>query len=255
MAYRRLPNSTPSVLRTLNKMRDTYLLTPAAERAITAAQFAQLDASVPTSFLNRFRKEVSDVDTAQAAQGPLTTALTRAAAKLTMYVSHFHQVFDLGVARGNFQAAARSHYGRDISSNAIPDLSTYQALEEAAQKVMSGEAARQTAEASAYLPMSLPSAADISGVYSGFRNLHEASQRAQGNTNREQEEASALYPEAQALAVDLCDTVEFFHRKDPSASSRRAKCIRWGVVYIYEAGETPDEGAGAGSGGTTPSNP
>ncbi len=60
--------------------------------------------------------------------------------------------------------------------------------------------------------------------------------------------------EAQALAVDLCDTVEFYFRKNPSASSRRAKCIRWGVVYIYEAGETPDEGAGGGggSGGTTP---
>jgi len=37
-----------------------------------------------------------------------------------------------------------------------------------------------------------------------------------------------------------CDTVEFFYRKDPDASSRRQKAIRWGVVYLYEPGETPD---------------
>jgi hypothetical protein len=34
--------------------------------------------------------------------------------------------------------------------------------------------------------------------------------------------------------VDLCDTVEFFYRKDPDDSSRRQKCERWGVVYLAE---------------------
>jgi hypothetical protein len=35
--------------------------------------------------------------------------------------------------------------------------------------------------------------------------------------------------------VDICDTVEFFYRKDPDDSSRRAKCERWGVVYVSDA--------------------
>ena len=37
----------------------------------------------------------------------------------------------------------------------------------------------------------------------------------------------------------------------PAASSNRQKAMRWGVVYLYEAGETPDPGAG----GTTPTPP
>ena len=49
----------------------------------------------------------------------------------------------------------------------------------------------------------------------------------------------ALYTEAQALAVDICDTVEFFFRKDPDAGSRRTKCERRGVVYHFEPGEQP----------------
>ncbi len=47
--------------------------------------------------------------------------------------------------------------------------------------------------------------------------------------------------------MNPCDTVEFNYRKEPDASSQN--CTRWGVVYPYEPGETPDPGAG---GGTTP---
>lgn len=74
----------------------------------------------------------------------------------------------------------------------------------------------------------------------------------QTNTDNQQEELSALHAEARALAVDLCDTVEFFYRKDPHASSRRQKCMRWGVVYLNEPGETPDPGAAPGTVMTAP---
>jgi len=45
------------------------------------------------------------------------------------------------------------------------------------------------------------------------------------------------HPEANAWAVDICDTVEFLYRKDPARSSRCAKCARWGVVYNVNANE------------------
>ena len=54
--------------------------------------------------------------------------------------------------------------------------------------------------------------------------------------------------------MDICDTVEFFYRKDPDASSRRQKCARWGVVYMFEPHETPDPAPGGG-GTPTPANP
>ena len=41
-------------------------------------------------------------------------------------------------------------------------------------------------------------------------------------------------PQSQPVRIH---PVEFFYRKDPEASSRRAKCARWGVEYIYEPGE------------------
>jgi hypothetical protein len=240
MPTRRLPNTTPAVIRTLKAARDTWKITPVAtDRAITADQWAKLDDANPNSLLSRFLKEASDVDLAQAAQAPLTTEVSGLGARLTMHVSHFHQVLDLGIARGTFAAGARSYYGRDVNASAIPDLASYDAVAEAAENIVTGEAARATAEGGSHIPMALPSAAEVGALRGFFLNLHNQSEQAQVNTDTQREELQALYPEAQALAADICDTVEFFYRKDPDDGSRRTKCQRWGVVYIYDQPAAP----------------
>lgn len=240
MPARRLPNSIPSVLRTLLTARDKYKNTPnAADRAISAAQWDQLrDTGSPESFLAGFEKECSDVDRALAAQGALTTDLGQKAARATMLVSHFHQVFDFAVARGELAASARRYYGRDITATEIPDLRSLEAVEREAKAIEKGEADRAAEEGAAYVAMANPGAA-VSAALAAFRTARAAAGTATEATDREREEAGALYPEAQALAADICDTVEFFYRNDPVASSRRVKSERWGVVYVFGAGETP----------------
>ncbi len=240
MPSRRLPNSMPAVIRTLKTARDAWKNTPAAaDRAISAEQWARLDDSVPASFLNGLLKEASDVDLALAAQAPLSTQFGQVYARLTLFVSHFHQVLDMGVARGTFSDGARSFYGRDIGSTTIPDLSNQTAVMEAAEKVVTGEAARATAEGAAYVAMTLPSAAEVAALRAQFLAVFSQRDQAVVNTDRQREELMALYAEAQTLAVDICDTVEFFFRKDLDDGSRRVKCERWGVVYHFDASAPP----------------
>lgn len=240
MPSRRLPNSMPAVIRTLKTARDTWKNTPvAADRAISADHWAKLDDAAPTSFLNRLLKEASDVDLALAAQAPLSTQFGQVYARLTLFVSHFHQVLDMGITRGTFAAGARSYYGRDIGASTIPDLSSVEAVMEAAESIVTGEAARFTAEAAAHVPMALPSAAEVATLRTQFLTLRNQREQALVKTDREREELMALYTEGQTLAVDICDTVEFFFRKDPDAGSRRTKCERWGVVYHFEPAEQP----------------
>lgn len=233
MPYRRLPNSMPAVIRTLTKARDEYkLVTTPALRAITAAQFALLDDLVPASLLNRLLKEAHDIDLAQAAQSPLTTTLAQQAAQLTMYASHFHQVFDFGVSRGDFLPGDRAFYGRPVNADSIPDLSTYDLLNEAALAIVQGENDRQSQHPGP--AMALPSAAEVQARQYAFQIQRNLALAAETHTDTQREEAQLLYPQAQALAVDICDTVEFFYRHDPDDGSRRTKCERWGVVYIFE---------------------
>jgi hypothetical protein len=255
MPYRRLPNSVPSVLRNLNTASDTYVnTTNPADRAISIAQFALIDKNDPASILSRLIMESSDTDIAQAAQAPLTAAVAKEAARLTMLVSHFHQVLDLGITRGTFQPGARSYYGRDVSATTLPDLSSYPDVEESAKSVVSGEAKRQQAEGANFVAMALPSAAEVAQELAIFTAARTASQKAQVNTDQQSAELQTVYALAQPLAVDIDDTVEFFYRADKNTGDGgafRTKCSRWGVVYVYE----PHEPQPAPAATTPPATP
>lgn len=246
MPHRVLPNSIPTALRCLKKARDQYLLTTnPAERALTAEQFAGLDPADPLSFLNRFLKETGEVDIAIGEQGAATDAFNAARKRAAMFVSHFHQVYDLGVARDVFTAAGRSYYGRSISDTTIPDPGDDDELADALDAIIKGEADRQAAEGAAYVAMSNPSAAQVATVRTAFTAARNPKNLALQKTDREREEASVMLPEALERCKDIYDTVEYFYRKDPDDSSRRQKCARWGVQYASDPNAPP----------TPPANP
>ncbi len=233
MPTRILPKSFPAIIRTLTIARDEYLLvTSPTARAISAEQFAKLDAANPASLLSRLLAAASGLNTALATQAPVSEQLAEVFERLAVHVSHFHQVLDLGIARGEFAGGARSYYHREVSATAVPDVSTHAAVAEAAEHVVNGEAARQTAEGAAFIAMSHPTAAQVDALRTEFATLRTQGDTAQVNTGERRDELWTFFDEAQALAVDLCDTVEFFYRKDPDAASRRVKCQRWGVTYL-----------------------
>lgn len=238
MPYRRLANSVPSAIRHLTKARDTYKNTPvAADRAISAEQFALVDDTVPNCLLNRLIKEATDVDLAEAAQAPITDALALADERLRMFLSHFHQGLDHGILRGTFAAGARSYYGRDVGATSIPDPADADELAAAAQRIVTGEADRAAAEGAAYVPMALPSAAEVAAVRATFNTLRLQQQQATIKTNREREEVQPVLTEALPVCRDFAETTEFFFRKDLDDASRRQKCEQWGVNYIFEPNE------------------
>ena len=238
MPSRILPDSVPSILRCLTAAQDKYAGTAAPDRALSVAQMALISGG-PTSYLVRLNAADQALRLALAAQAPLTADLAVQAARARMFVSHFHQVLDLGIARGKFAAGARSFYGRDVHATSIPNLDTYQSLAEAVLNVGTGESARATAEGGSHVPMALPSASEVEDAVQPFMDGRTSSATAQSHTNAKQEAVQALLPEGLALTVDVYDTVEFFYRKDTDAASRRDKCREWGVVYTYGAGEVP----------------
>jgi hypothetical protein len=83
------------------------------------------------------------------------------------------------------------------------------------------------------------SAAEVGALLAQFQAAKTASDQAQVATDHAREALQLIYPDALALAVDICDTVEYFYRKDPDDANRRAKCERWGVVYAFDDGIEP----------------
>ena len=109
-----------------------------------------------------------------------------------MFVSHFHQVLDMGITRGYFQSGARSYYGRDVSATALPDLSSYDAVAEAAQAIVDGEGKRQQSEGQSFVAMALPSASEVAVALAAFKLARAQGQQAQVKTDQQSEELAAL---------------------------------------------------------------
>jgi hypothetical protein len=243
MPSRRLPNSQVAVLRTLTSARDAWKQFP-GDRIISATHWTKLDDGAPASFLSRLLKETGDIETALAGQAPATSALTEAVDSLALHVSHFHQVYDLGVARGVFTAAGRAHYGRDFTAESLPDLSTIPDILEAGAKIGPGELARQAADGPAsHTPMALPDASEVAAIHANAVAKRAAAETAKLHTDTQQGEAAAMYPEAHALAVSILNTIEFnlSERPELDAAGRRRIARAWGAVYINDDGTVAEE--------------
>ena len=262
---RRSPQSWESILLALNTASTTSVATPeVAKNPLTADHKAKIDRTVTTSFLSVVIRKAAAVEAALAAQGPITREVERLAPDLRMICAHFHQVMDFGILRQVFPSGpgARSFYGRDLTECPIPALVTYDDLEKVYKKIVSGETARATAEGpgtpatldaglhldegvradslvGGYVPMAMPSAAEVGEVGDAFSAVRVQSLLAQRKTNEAREALQELWDAALALVLDIWDTVEFFYRHDPDPSSFRAKCAEWGVVYIYVQDDEP----------------
>ncbi len=241
MPTRRMPNSRVTVQRALSTALQTYQLTSPAERLFLDELFVQLNDANPDSIYRRFLKETHEVSLAEIDQSPAVAALNRASEELRQVCSHFHQVLDMAIDRGQFDPSVRGYYGRDINATTIPPLSSQDEIKEAGENITRGEAERQTREAGNYRAMINPSAADVADALLDFTDRLGAVVTTEKKTDDEREEAASVYSQARELVEDIWDEVEHHHRKDKDDASRRTKCARWGVVYIYDNGgaETP----------------
>jgi hypothetical protein len=244
MPSRRLPNTTSAVVRSLTSASEAWSQFP-GNRLITPAHWAKLDPTDPASLLSRLRKEAGDVPLALATQAPLTDAFGKLLARLTLHVSHFHQVLDFAIDRGVIPAASRAFYDRDLTATTLPPLGTGAEVMAASASITTGETARATAEGTSHVPMALPSAAQVTALRQETAAARAASETAKLYTDTQQGELATLYPEAQALAVSLINTIEYQlgERLDLDAPGRRRIARAWGVVYINDDGTVNEETA------------
>jgi hypothetical protein len=233
MPFRQLPNTDATRITALDALLQKAGLVPEAERPYPAALHTQL-----TTLGAQFKLEAQQAGTALSAQSTATTQATLDFLALQMVVSHYLQVFNLGVARGTFPRAARAHYQLDISSAALPDLATQADVTLWAGRIVEGEAARLAATPGAPA-MAMPSAAEVQTAAAAYAASSALQSEKKDTYDDEQEDVAALRPAADKLIKDIWDNIEFTYRNDPGPGKRR-KCREWGLVYITRPGEEPD---------------
>lgn len=147
--------------------------------------------------------------------------------KLAMYCSHFLQVLNLCIKRGEYQPSVRTMYGLAMENEKLPALKLQEQIITVADTIISSE---QVRIARGGVPMSRPSADEIEDILVVYKNLVITGSNAKDDLDNAQEDVQRLNKEANAVIKKVWREVEIFYNEQPRPSMRE-HARRWGVIY------------------------
>lgn len=154
-----------------------------------------------------------------------------------LYISHFIQVFNLCVIRGEIKQEAKELYHLPAYSSAVPDLSTEAALVRWGRNIIEGEQARIKRGG---VPVYNPSIGKVKVFYDIFMEAQNSKVINQSNTKRAMNRLEQLHESVDALIVEIWDQTERYY-KDLPPRERRLQCQKFGVLYYFRKGENQEE--------------
>ncbi len=232
MPYRKVPASDSGRIDALRNAKEKADSTPADQLAISPEVKSRLDLSLP-----QFKKEVDERGTALSIQSDSTKARLISEERCGVYVSHFYQVFNLGIIRGEYKASERAYFHIDVSQESIPVLKNEDSIKTNAENIISGDPLRVAAGGR---PMMNPSKDEVQGVLNEYKSKLQDQSTKKDILEKEQEDVDAIRADIDDLIRDMWDEIEFKYRKDePSVMRRKAR--EYGVVYVPRPGEPPEE--------------
>lgn len=150
-----------------------------------------------------------------------------------MYVSHFIQVLNMAVMRGELKREVKELYRLDIDDNTIPDLSTEEGIVEWGRNMIEGEQLRVAAGG---IPLSFPSIAKVKVYYDIFVDSYQSQQTHRQSTTRNHGRVLQMRCQIDELILQIWDSVEEYYA-DLLPYARYMACKKAGVIYYYRTGE------------------
>jgi hypothetical protein len=228
MPYRRLPNTDKARLKALKTALYRGRELPPFKLAFTQKSFQRLQ-----SFLNSYENALSYYRQSYLIQTRKNKDYIACLKKARIYISHFIQVLNLSIQRGEFLAEVREYYGLPLGEARIPSLTTENDVIKWGDKIIKGEAQRLL---EGNTPVTNPSIAVVKVRYETFLESYHFQKTLQKNTARTLDKLSLLRTEADEIILDIWNEVEDSF-KDLPDELRREKAKEYGLVYVFRKNE------------------
>ena len=228
MPYRRLPNTDLSRLHSL-------------QHAVRRAQEADFSEQVlpyklqsdAQRFLAQFENVVLQSKDNYTNSVSANKQFRHVVQNARMYISHFIQVLNLAVIRGEIKKEQKLLYGLDPLNHVVPDLSNEDYILEWGKKIIEGEQKRMAAGG---FPIYNPAINKVKVYYDIFCEHYRQHSFHVQNTERVQGDLEPMRKQADALIIEIWDQVEN-HYKDLFPYERMLKCQLYGMIFYYRKGE------------------
>lgn len=228
MPYRRLPNTDQSRLFALQRAVQHASEVDFNEqvlnyRVVTEAQ----------RFLMQFENQVMQYHDNFNNKVSANKQYRRMVQNARMYISHFIQVLNLAVIRGEIKREQKELYGLDPETNIVPDLSSEEDLIVWGKNIIEGEKKRTAAGGFAIYNPAISKVKVHYDIFCEHQVSHDMHER---NTNRVWEDLGELRKQADAIILDIWNQVEDYYR-DCLPYDKLQKCKAYGLIYYYRTGE------------------
>ena len=228
MPYRRLPNTDSSRLKALKKaLKKGKELTP-MELAYKQGTFQRA-----RSFLPKWETSISEHKNTYDIQIKNNKEYLKKLKKARLYISHFIQVVNMAILRGELQAAVRTFYGIEENNSRLPSLSTEMDVVEWGKKIIEGETKRKMSGNS---PVTNPTIAVVQVHYDNFLEAYKFQKMLQKNHMRALNHLAELRDEADDIILNIWNEVEESYSDLPE-DVKRDKAMEYGLVYVYRKNE------------------
>lgn len=229
MPYRRLPNTDSARIRSLkaaiSKMRNN---TYAYNRDIIT-----LDIQTLELMLRDFESAQVLYKESLDRQASENRKFQKLAKNAKLYISHFIQVLNLCIIRGEVKKDVKSLYKMEEANFAVPDLSSNDAILTWGENVIKGENDRLQQGGS---PIYNPTIARVNVAFSLFKDAFFTQRTYQHTTARQ---LNILSEQRKDIDKTLCilwnQIEEAFSNLE--ADTRLEKCKEFGVVYYLRKSE------------------
>lgn len=144
-----------------------------------------------------------------------------------MYVTHFIQVLNMTIQRGELRPDIKTGYGLDPESNTLPPLTSEADLAAWGKKIIEGEEQRIQHGG---VPIYNPNIAKVKVHYSIFADHYYSTSTFKTNAEKHRTELVQLRPIVDDLLLDLWNQVEAFYAERP-LSVRIERGEQFGLIY------------------------
>lgn len=232
MPYRRLPNTDSARMKALQIAFKKGKDLPPFKLAYSQGTFTRLQSVLPG-----YEHVLSENKTAYNLQTEKTKDYHKHLRKAKLYVSHFIQVINLAIIRGDLPVTTRAYFGMDEDEKKLPSLQTEEELLEWGHKLIEGEKERRNSNLT---PITNPTIAVVNVFFDKFLDVYNFQNSLKKRCQRAQSDLSEKRVIVDSIIQQIWNEVEESF-KDLPEELRREKASEYGVVYVYRKNEMGQE--------------
>ena len=228
MPYRRLPNTDSARIKALKTAHHKGSELPPFKLAYSQGMYQKIKTILPN-----FETAMHEHRNSMELHAEKNREYQKRVKKARLYISHFIQVVDMAITRGEMPQETRTFYGLNHEEKKLPSLTNEEEIYTWGKKLIDGEKARR---AKGKGPVTNPTIAVVKVHYDKFVDAYNHQKSLKKRSSHAHDNLMEIRNRVDEIIQQTWNEVEDTF-KDLPEEIRREKSADYGVVYVYRKNE------------------